>query len=95
MNGIIRELNRKDRLQQVVNLGQPQLIGSVMVTVAEAINRLRIIRVASFHKRLEELRMEIRAERIGYGELAELHNLSEYIDEGDVELLQWAGVPEN
>ena len=52
MNGIIRELNRKDRLQQVVNLGQPQLIGSVMVTVAEAI------------KRLEELRTELRANQL-------------------------------
>lgn len=95
MNGIIRELNRKDRLQQVVNLGQPQLIGSVMVTVAEAIKRLKIIRVAEAIKRLEELRTELRAERISYGELAELQFLSEHIDEGDVELLQWAGVLEN
>ena len=44
--------------------------------------------------RLEELRTEIREERISYGELAELQSLSEHIDEGDPELLQWAGVPE-
>ena len=48
----------------------------------------------SIQERLEELRIEIREERISYGELAELQSLSEHIDEGDTELLQWAGVPE-
>ena len=46
-------------------------------------------------KRLEYLRTEIQSERISYGELAELQSLAEYIDESDVELRQWAGVPEN
>jgi len=46
-------------------------------------------------ERLEELRTEIREERISYGELAELASLVEHIEEGDVELLQWAGVPES
>lgn len=46
-------------------------------------------------KRLEELRIEIRAERISYGELAELASLVHFIEDGDVELLQWAGVPED
>lgn len=45
-------------------------------------------------KRLEELREEIRAERISYGELAELQSLVKYIDENDVELLEAAGVAE-
>ena len=45
-------------------------------------------------KRLEELRIEIRAERISMGEILELQSLSEHIDKGDVELLQWAGVEE-
>lgn len=45
-------------------------------------------------KRLEELRIEIRAERISQGEIIELQSLIEHIDKGDVELLQWAGVPE-
>lgn len=44
--------------------------------------------------RLEYLRGELRAERISYGELAELQGLAEHIDPGDVELLEWAGVPE-
>ena len=44
--------------------------------------------------RLEYLRQEIRAERVSYGELSELQSLAEHIDSGDVELLEWAGVPE-
>jgi hypothetical protein len=45
-------------------------------------------------KRLEYLRKEIKAERISYGEIAELQSLAAYIDSNDVELLQWAGVEE-
>lgn len=45
-------------------------------------------------RRLEELRVELREERISYGELAELQGLAEFIEEGDVELLEAAGVPE-
>ena len=44
--------------------------------------------------RLEALRTELREERISYGELAELASLAEHIEEGDVELLEAAGVPE-
>jgi len=44
--------------------------------------------------RLEYLRGEIGAERISYGEIAELQSLAKYIDPGDVLLLEWAGVPE-
>jgi len=44
--------------------------------------------------RLEYLRGEIEAERISYGEIAELIGLAEYIDDDDVQLLQWADVPE-
>lgn len=46
-------------------------------------------------KRLEQLRRELRAERISYGELAELQSLKRYIEPGDVELLEAAGVPEH
>lgn len=45
-------------------------------------------------ERLEYLRGEIRAERISYSELYELQGLAAEIDPGDVELLEWAGVPE-
>ncbi len=44
--------------------------------------------------RLEYLRGELRAERISYEELAELQGLADYIDPGDVELLEAAGVEE-
>jgi len=44
--------------------------------------------------RLEYLRGELRAERISYGELAELQGLADQIEPGDVELLEAAGVPE-
>jgi len=43
-------------------------------------------------KRLEELRVVLRAENISWGELHELQSLAEHIDEGDVELLEAAGV---
>ena len=45
-------------------------------------------------ERLEYLRGEIEAERISYGELVELQDLSEHIEDGDVLLLEWSGVPE-
>ena len=45
-------------------------------------------------QKLESFRKAIRDENISYGELAELQSLADYIDKGDVELLEWAGVPE-
>jgi len=45
-------------------------------------------------ERLEQIRAEIRAERISYGELIELQSLSKYIEPSDVELLEAAGIPE-
>lgn len=46
------------------------------------------------HDRLEYLRGEIRAQRISYGEIAELQSLADYIEPGDVELAEWAGIDE-
>lgn len=45
-------------------------------------------------RRLEYLRGELRAERISQGELCELTSLASFIEPGDVELLEAAGVPE-
>ena len=45
--------------------------------------------------RLEQIRKSIQAENVSYGELAELQSLVDYINAGDIELLEWAGVPEN
>lgn len=44
--------------------------------------------------RLEYLRGELRGECISYGEISELEGLAGYIEEGDTELLEAAGVPE-
>lgn len=46
-------------------------------------------------QRLEYLRGEIEAERISQGELLELQGLAAHIEDGDVLLLEWAGVPEH
>lgn len=45
-------------------------------------------------ERLEYLRGELRNERISLGELGELQSLIPFIKEGDIELLEAAGVPE-
>lgn len=46
-------------------------------------------------ERLEYLRQQLRAERISYGELAELASLADFIQPGDVELAEAAGIPED
>ena len=45
-------------------------------------------------ERLEYLCEQLRAECISQGELIELQGLADYIEPGDVELLEPAGVPE-
>lgn len=45
-------------------------------------------------ERFEYLRGEIDNERISYAELHELQSLAAFIDDGDKQLLEWAGVPE-
>ena len=45
-------------------------------------------------ERLEQLRAELRAGRMSYGEQVELESLACYIEADDVELLEAAGVPE-
>lgn len=40
-------------------------------------------------QRLEYLREQIKNENISYGEICELQSLKDYIDEGDVQLLEW------
>lgn len=50
--------------------------------------------MSSKSARLEYLRWGLRNGTISYSELYELQSLAEYIDPGDVELLEAAGVPE-
>jgi hypothetical protein len=46
-------------------------------------------------ERLEYIRAQIDKECISYAELFELESLAEYIETGDVQLLQWANVEED
>lgn len=50
--------------------------------------------MAAEQNRLEYLRGELRGERLSYSDLAELADLADHIEPGDVELLEAAGVPE-
>jgi hypothetical protein len=45
-------------------------------------------------QRLKYLKQEIEAERISYGEVAELQSLKDYIPDDDILLKEWAGIPE-
>lgn len=45
-------------------------------------------------ERLEYLRKQIDNESISYEEIAELQSLKDHIDSDDIQLLEWAGVPE-
>jgi len=56
--------------------------------------KMRRTDMQTIKARLEYLRGEIEAERISYGEIAELQSLAGHIEPGDVLLLEWAGVPE-
>ena len=69
-----------------------------MMTPEGAINFARgyiMRRKKEIKDRLDYLRGEIEAERISYEEIAELQELAEYIDEDDVVLREWAGIPEH
>lgn len=50
--------------------------------------------IISIEKQLNYLEKEIENERISYTEIAELELLSNFIEETNTLLLQWAGVPE-
>lgn len=50
---------------------------------------------AEVNQRLAYLRSLIHDETISYGEILELQGLAAFIPSDDVELLEWAGVPEH
>lgn len=52
------------------------------------------MKAKSIKERLDRLRGEIEAERISYGEIAELQELAEHIPEADLILREWAGISE-
>lgn len=70
----------------------PGELAKELADIQESIDYLQSL--IAVEERLEYLRGEIEAERISYAELAELQELAEHIQPGDVVLLQWAGVKE-
>lgn len=99
-NPIVQQVQRFDDTV-AVELGNGRLHGSVTLFVNEKSWQAMRDAIDAFFaeekattQRLEYLRGEIRAERISYSELAELQSLASHIQPGDVELLEWAGVPE-
>jgi hypothetical protein len=67
-----------------------------MESIDNLIQAQNMIQEADYSKkeRLEEIRTELDNETVSYGELVELEELSEFIEEDDVQLLEAAGVPE-
>lgn len=79
--------------------GRHALAAAHNVRAAELTREQRVERAAradyDIPARLDSIRASIRDESVSYGELAELGALREHIPAGDVELLEWAGVPEH
>lgn len=73
-----------------IGLGQYMEAREVFEAVAQALTE----QADEIESRLEYLRGELRAERISYGEIAELQSLTEYIPACDLELREAAGLPE-
>lgn len=74
-----------------------QISAEDMATVEVLLNGAELTRdtyKGEIGSKLARLRRALRAERISWGELADLQSLAEHIDPGDVELLEAAGVPE-
>jgi hypothetical protein len=81
------EIESIDNLSQAQNIIQDaKSVGTTESSLFEDIDAKK--------ERLEEIRNELDNETMSYGELAELQDLSEFIEEGDVQLLEAAGVPE-
>ena len=83
----------KDEMESIDNLIQAQNLIQDAKSVATEEPSL-FADIDSKKERLEEIREEIQNESVSYGELVELQELTEYIEDGDVELLEAAGVPE-
>lgn len=83
----------KDEMESIDNL----IVAQNMVLDAKSVGTTEpslFADIESKKERLEEIREELDNESVSYGELAELQELTEFIEEGDVQLLEAAGVPE-
>jgi hypothetical protein len=85
--------SEKDEIESIDNL----IAAQNMVIDAKALGTSEpslFDDIDSKKERLEEIREELNDESISYGELVELQELTEFIEEDDVQLLEAAGVPE-
>jgi hypothetical protein len=84
---VVDEMESIDNLIQAQNLIQDaKSVGTTEPSLFDDVDAKK--------ERLEEIRTELDNETVSYGELAELQDLTEYIEEGDVQLLEAASVPE-
>lgn len=81
---------KKDLDRMIVDLTEDKASPNQLNFYKRVKNKLTAIEL-----RLEELRTEIQAERISMSEIIELQSYSKFIDQNDVQLLEWAGVEEN
>lgn len=89
-----REVNNLPKLSEPQAQGRMLVIDEASEKVARNAKDVTAMN-ARIKRRLDYLRKEIEAERISYGEIAELQSLAKYIDPSDVQLLEWAGVGKN
>jgi hypothetical protein len=85
--------SEKDEIESIDNL----IAAQNMVIDAKALGTSEpslFDDIDSKKERLEEIREELNNESISYGELVELQELTEFIEEDDVQLLEAVGVPE-
>lgn len=97
MNGMFKELTEEEEQQfaEYARANDPEMGGwPIYHPACRKVWRERGFKPATPQERLEYIRGELDAERISYGELAELADLKDYIEPGDVQLLEAAGVPE-
>ena len=83
----------KERLNGIPNVSIHQKIFVWYLNDVEWNGSLIDVSV-NVQQRLEEIRKSLDNENISYGELAELYDLREHIDEGDVQLREASGMPE-
>ena len=85
--------SEKDEMESVENLIQAQNLVKEK-TLFKPEEPSLFDAVDAKKERLEEIRESIQDENVSYGELVELQELTEFIEDDDVELLEAAGVPE-
>jgi len=85
--------SEKDEMESVENLIQAQNLVKEK-TLFKPEEPSLFDAVDAKKERLEEIRESIQDESVSYGELVELQDLTEFIEDDDVELLEHAGVPE-